>query len=160
MPFYPFHCLQSVKLTLWVKHLTLCKSACLIPNPKIIQICFIFVLCCQTDICQITLFVVPFLQSAIIAHLRIVLNDERNNIVFQALLKHKQSAHTPITILERMDSLKLHMKVQNICKGLFLFGIVFRQQGLHFIGNFFRKGCIPATDFIRKFSAKISQGIT
>ena len=43
------------------------------------------------------------------------------------------------------------MEIQNIFKGLFFFGVVFRQQDLHFIGNFFRKGCIHATDFIRKF---------
>ena len=43
------------------------------------------------------------------------------------------------------------MEVQNIRKGLFFFGVVFRQQDLHFIGNFFWKGCIPAADFIRKF---------
>ena len=50
-----------------------------------------------------------------------------------------------------MNSLKLHMEVQNIHKGLCFLGVIFRQQGLHFIGNFFRQGCIPATDFIRKF---------
>ena len=123
----------------------------LIRNPKIIQICFIFILCCQTGICQISFFVVPFLQSTIIEHLQIVLNDERNNIVFQALLKHDQSAHTTVSILEWVNLLKLHMEVQNILKGLFFFGAVFRQQGFHFIGNFFRKGCIPAANFIRKF---------
>jgi len=91
----------------------------LIRNPKIIQICFIFILCCQTGICQISFFVVPFLQSTIIEHLQIVLNDERNNIVFQALLKHDQSAHTTVSILKWMNPLKLHMEVQNILKGLF-----------------------------------------
>ena len=127
------------------------KSARLIFNPKIIQICFIFILCCQTGICQITFFVVPFLQSTVIEHFQIVLNNKWNNIVFQTLLEHNQSSHTTITVLERMNPLKLHMEVQNIRKGLFFFGVVFRQQGLHFIGNFFWKGCIPATGFIRKF---------
>ena len=50
-----------------------------------------------------------------------------------------------------MDPLKLRMEVQNILKGLFFFGVTFCQQGLHFIANFFRKSCIPAADFIRKF---------
>ena len=36
----------------------------------------------QAGIGQIALFVVPFLQSTIIEHLQIVLNDKRNNIVF------------------------------------------------------------------------------
>ena len=61
MPFYPSHCLLSVKMTLWSKRLILWKSATLIPNPKIIQIRLIFVLCGQADICQIAFFVVPFL---------------------------------------------------------------------------------------------------
>ena len=102
------------------------KLARLIFNPKIIQIRLILILCCQTGIGQITFFVVPFLQSTIIEQLQIILNNERNNIVFQTLLKHNQSAHTPITILERMNSLKLHMEVKNIRKGLFFFGVVFR----------------------------------
>ena len=43
------------------------------------------------------------------------------------------------------------MEVQNILKSLFFLSAIFRQQDFHFIGNFFRKGCIPAADFIRKF---------
>lgn len=74
------------------------KLARLIFNPKIIQIRLILILCCQTGIGQITFFVVPFLQSTIIEQLQIILNNERNNIVFQTLLKHNQSAHASITI--------------------------------------------------------------
>ena len=74
------------------------KSARLIFNPKIIQICFIFILCCQTGICQTTFFVVPFLQSTVIEHFQIVLNNKWNNIVFQTLLEHNQSSHTTITV--------------------------------------------------------------
>ena len=123
----------------------------LIPDPKIIHIRFILILCCQTGIGQITFFIVPFLQSTVIEHFQIIVNDKRNNIVFQTLLKHNQSAHTPVAVLERMDPLKLHMEVQNILKSLFFLSAIFRQQGFHFIGNFFRKGCIPAADFIREF---------
>ena len=99
------------------------KSVRLIFNPKIIQICFIFILCCQTGICQTTFFVVPFLQSTVIEHFQIVLNNKWNNIVFQTLLEHNQSSHTTITVLERMNPLKLHMEVQNIRKGLLLYSI-------------------------------------
>ena len=70
--------------------------------------------------------------------------------MFQTLLEHNQSAYTTITILKRMDSLKPHMEVQNIFKGLFFLGIVFCQQRFHFIGNFFRKGSIHAANLIRK----------
>ena len=74
------------------------KSACLIPDPEIIQIRFILVLCGQAGISQIALFVVPFLQSTVVEHLQIVLYDERNDIVFQALLKHDQPAHTTVAV--------------------------------------------------------------
>ena len=65
----------------------------------------------QAGIGQIAFFVIPFLQSTVIEHLQIVLNDERNDIVFQALLKHDQPAHTAVAVLERMNPLKLHMEV-------------------------------------------------
>lgn len=42
--FKNFFLFQSVILTLWNKRLILWKSACLICNPEIIQICFIFIL--------------------------------------------------------------------------------------------------------------------
>lgn len=70
----------------------------LICNSKIIQIRLILILCGQTGICQITFLIVPLFQSTVVEHLQIILNDKRNDIVFQALLKHDQSAHTPITI--------------------------------------------------------------
>ena len=62
------------------------KLARLIFNPKIIQIRLILILCCQTGIGQITFFVVPFLQSTIIEHLQIILDDKRNDIIFQTFL--------------------------------------------------------------------------
>ena len=63
------------------------RNHVLIINPKIIQIRFILVLCDQAGICQIAFFVVPFLQSTVIEHLQIVLNNERNDIILQTLLK-------------------------------------------------------------------------
>ena len=41
----------------------------LICNPKIIQICFIFILRCQASVNQIPIFIVPFFQSTIVKHL-------------------------------------------------------------------------------------------
>ena len=108
---------------------------------------------------------IPFFQSTIIEQFQIILDNKRNNIVFQALLEHNQSAYTTITILKRMDSFKLHMKVQNILEGLFFLSIVFRQQCFHPIANFFRKGGIHAANFIWQFliitnSKPIFSGIT
>ena len=55
-------------------------------------------MCGQAGICQITLFVVPFFQSTIVEHLQIILDDEWNDIIFQAFLKHNQSANTTISV--------------------------------------------------------------
>ena len=60
----------------------------LICNSKIIQIRLILVLCGQAGISQISFFIVPFFQSTIIEHLQIILDDKRNDIIFQAFLKH------------------------------------------------------------------------
>ena len=98
-------------MTLWIKRLILWKSAYLIRNPKIIQIRFILVLRSQAGICQIAFFVVPFLQATVIEHLQIVLNDERNNIVFQALLKHNQSAHTTVAVMQY--HIETHKEIYN-----------------------------------------------
>ena len=55
----------------------------------------------------------------VVEHLQIIFDDKWNNIVFQAFLKHNQSACTTVAVLERMNPLKLHMEIQNILKGLF-----------------------------------------
>lgn len=53
---------------------------------------------------------IPFFQSTIVEHFQSILDNEWNDIIFEALLEHNQSAHTAIPILERMDSLEI---VQN-----------------------------------------------
>ena len=86
---------QLESLSPWnenVKQICKCKYSikmqCLICNSKIIQIRLILILCGQTDICQITFFIVPFFQSTIIEHLQIILDDKRNDIIFQTFLEH------------------------------------------------------------------------
>ena len=111
--------------------------SCLVRNPKIIQICFVFILCRQAGICQIAFLVVPFFQSSIVEQLQIILNDEWNNIIFQTLFEHNQSSNTAIAVLEQMDSFKLHIEIQNIFKGLFFLGIVLFQWRFYSIGNVF-----------------------
>lgn len=86
---------QLESLSPWnenVKQICKCKYSikmqCLICNSKIIQIRLILILCGQTGICQITFFIVPFFQSTIIEHLQIILDDKRNDIIFQTFLEH------------------------------------------------------------------------
>ena len=73
-------------------------SSYLIRDPEIIQIRLIFILSSQAGIRQIALFIVPFFQAAIVKHLQIIFNDKWNDIIFQTLLEHNQSSHTPIAI--------------------------------------------------------------
>ena len=54
-----------------------------------------------------------------------ILDNERNNIIFQAFLEHNQAPHTTIAILKWMDTFKLHMKIQNIIKSLFFLATFF-----------------------------------
>ncbi len=137
----------------------------LICNPKIIQIRFIFILRCQASICQITFPIIPFFQPTVIEHLQIIFNDERNDIIFQTFLKHNQTSYTTVTVLERMDSLKLNMKIKDILQSLFFFSVVLSQQSFHFIGNFFWKCGFHSANFVRHlfiiaYSKPIFSGIT
>ena len=109
------------------------------------------VLSCQAGIGQISFDVRPVAQAVVVEYFQIVGNDEGYIVIPKAFTKHNQPSYTPVSVLEGVDGFEALMKVQNIFKGLFFFGVIFCQQGLHFIGNFFRKGCIPAADFIREF---------
>lgn len=70
----------------------------LILNSKIIKIRFIFILCSKTGICQISFFIIPFFQTTIVEHFKIIIDNEWYNIIFQTFLKHNQSSYTTITI--------------------------------------------------------------
>ena len=123
----------------------------LIWDSEIIQIRLISILCSQAGIYQIAFFIVPLLQSSIVEHLQVILNNEWDDIIFQTFLEHNQPAHTTVTVLKRMDSLKLYMEIQNIFKGLFCFCVILCQQRFHLAGNFFRQGSLHATNFIGQF---------
>ena len=46
---------------------------------------------------------VPLFKAAVVEQLQIVLNNEGDNIVLQALLKEDQSSYAAISVLERMN---------------------------------------------------------
>jgi len=52
---------------------------------------------------------VPFMQATIIKHLQVILNNKRDNVAFEAFLEKDESTNTPVTILKRMDTLKIMM---------------------------------------------------
>ena len=119
-----------------------------IHNPKIIQTHFVLVLRSQAGICQISFFIAPFFQSTIIEHFQIVLNTERNNIIFQTFLKHNEPAHTTVSVLERMNPLKLHMEVQEYLhfpniEQLYLFHSEIRQDQSFYFFSFHMRSFYP-----------------
>ena len=63
-------------------------------------------------------FMVPFFQAALVEPLPFVLDNKRDSIVLQALLKEDQAAHTAICVLEGMDTFKSNTEGYNILKGL------------------------------------------
>lgn len=55
----------------------------------------------------------PFRKSHVVELAQILGDDKRRDAVFKALLEEDQSPHPSIPILERMNLLKLNMKVEN-----------------------------------------------
>ena len=87
-------------------------SLCGIRNAEIVQINFESVLCGQAGIHHVSAFVIPLVQSTIVEHLQVILNDKGNDAVLEAFLEENQSSDTPITVLKGMNSFKLKMEVK------------------------------------------------
>lgn len=83
-------------------------------NVKHIQQSNECILSVQTGVCQPAFLVSPLGQPAVIESLFAVLNDERDNVVVQALLQSNQSANSAVSILERVDVFKLSMECDHI----------------------------------------------
>ena len=79
---------------------------CSIYNPKIIQISLKSILSGKAGVHKEAFFAIPFFEAAIVEQLQVVLNDERHDVMLQALLKEDQAAYTAISVLEGMDSFK------------------------------------------------------
>ena len=74
---------------------------------------------------QFIVVFVPFFDAPEVSGAAFVVDDEWHNIVAQAFLEHKQSAHATVAVLEGKDFLKADVEVQNVIAlnlGLFLIG--------------------------------------
>ena len=78
---------------------------------------------------------VPLFKAAVVEQLQIVLNNEEDNIVLQALLKEDQSSYAAISVLERMNALKSYMEGYDVLKGLRGQLVVTCQQFAYLIGK-------------------------
>ena len=91
---------------------------------KIIKIFLEFILRSKTSVEQISALTSPLRKTAVVEHLKVVINYERNNIVSQTFLEKYQSADTPVSVLKRMNTLEAVMKIKYFLKSLFFFGVV------------------------------------
>ena len=65
----------------------------------------------QAGVQQIPAFGFPLVQPPVVEHFEVIRNNERNNIVPQALLEEQKPPDTAISILKRMYLLKFIMKL-------------------------------------------------
>ena len=86
---------------------------------EVIEPNFEFVLCGTAGIAQISAFADPFFQAAVVEQLQLLVDDERHDIVFQALLEEKQPPDPAVAVLKGMDTLETVMEIQQVVKGLF-----------------------------------------
>ena len=79
---------------------------------------------------EATIYMAPFVKTSVIEHLQLVCDDERHDIISEALLKHNEPSHTSIAVLKRMYPLKTHMTIKNVFKCPLPDGIIFRKKSL------------------------------
>ena len=72
----------------------------------------------QAGIQQIPLFRLPLMETTIVEHFEVIRNNERNNIIPQALLEEQKPPDTAISILKRMDGFKGVVKFQQVFQRL------------------------------------------
>ena len=70
---------------------------------------------------------VPFMQTTIIKHLQVILNNKRDNVAFEAFLEKDESTDTPVTILKRMDTLKIMMECNDLFERMIRNGVIVGQ---------------------------------
>ena len=92
---------------------------------------------------------VPFMQATIINHLQVILNNKRDNVIFEAFLEKDESTDTPVAILKRMDTLKIMMECNDLFERMIRTGVIVGQQFENLRLDFFRCGGISTTDLVR-----------
>ena len=89
----------------------------LVGNSKIIQISLKAVLGGEAGVHKEAFFVIPFFETTVVEQFQIVLDNEGDNIVLQALFEKDQAAYTAISVLEGMDAFKSYMEGYDVLKG-------------------------------------------
>ena len=88
---------------------------------------FVLILSGEASICEVAIDVSPFAKAAIVEKLEGVCDDEGDDVISEAFLKHDEATHASVAILEGMNLLKADVEIKNVFKGLALDGVVFRE---------------------------------
>mgnify|MGYP006333395041 CR=1 FL=1 len=94
------------------------KDAKLIHYSEVIQVSLEPVLGGEAGVHKEAFFVIPLFKATVIEQLQIVLDNEGNDVVLQALFKEDQAAYAAISVLKGMDAFKSYMKGYDVLKGL------------------------------------------
>ena len=97
-------------MSVWISLLFIwyeCSSVC---NSIIIQIRHKAILGSEAGVCEEAFLTIPFFEAAVVEQLQIVLDNEGDDIVLQALFKENQAACTAISVLEGMYAFKSYME--------------------------------------------------
>ena len=89
-----------------------------IRNSKVIQIGPKAVLGGEAGVHKETFFSIPFFKPSVVEQFQVVLDDERHNVMLQALLKKEQATYTAISVLEGMDAFKRYVEGHDVLEGL------------------------------------------
>ena len=71
----------------------------------------------EAGVHEVTFFVVPFFETAVVEQFQIILDDEWDNVMLETLFKEDQPAYTSVSVLEGMDAFKSYMEGYDILKG-------------------------------------------
>ena len=91
---------------------------------------------------------VPFVEPAIVKHLQVILDNKRDNVVFETFLEKDKSADTPVAVLERMNALEVMMERNDLLERMIRDGIIAGQQSGNLRFYFFRRGSISPADLV------------
>ena len=126
-------------------------SVVFIRHLKVVQVFLELILRRKASAAQVSRLRLPFIQSPIIEHFQLFINDKRHDIIFQAFFEQNQSADTPVAILKGMDRFKFIMKRNQVFQRFTVaFTIPFQKRRKSF-RNFSGRRSIFSAHFVGKF---------
>ena len=94
--------------------------------------------------------VFPSSGPAVVIKAQILCDYEGDNSRFLALPEHEKPADSAVSVLERMDPLELHMKIENIVKFHLFQRVVSGKKRFHTAVDILRQCCFLKSDFVRE----------